>query len=1014
MNTEVSCAVRRALVLAALASFGAAHLARAQDQPPQGTGQTPAAANPAPEQTLQTVTVTGTRIVTPNQKSISPVMTLSSAEINDTGRTSVEDVLNTVPQVFGSQNSGVSNGSNGTAYVNLRDLDSKRTLVLIDGRRLGPGDPSSGFARNSYGSDLDMIPPALIERVDILTGGASSVYGADAVSGVVNFIMNTHFEGIRVTASYGFYNHDNGNAIDSVLASSVPPVGFDSSVDTGFTKDGSIILGVNTPDDQGNATFYLTYRNAAGILESKYDYSACTLLSGDSFSCGGSSTSGPPYSGGRFNLITNPMTGANGPSQTIGPGGTVVPFTNSNLYNYGALNYLSRPDERYTAGSFTHYQVNDHIDAYGEFMFMRDDTTSQVAPSGAFLGGYPFDPNGNGALTVNCSNPFLSTSELDAWCGGSTAGTTQLLIGRRNVEGGPRQQELTHEDYRAVVGGRGDIDDAWKYDAYWQYGQVQLTSLFLNDVSWSNIQNSLLVQNVNGVPMCEAAINGTDPRCVPWNIFTPGGVTPAATSYLSIPLLELGTVTERVFDMNFTGDLGKYGAQLPTASEGVAVNTGFEYREEKSSFQPDESYIDDLGAGQGGAVLPVAGGYTVRELFFEARVPLIEDEMLAQNLALDTGYRWSDYSLGFRTNTYKVGIEWTPISDVRFRASFQRAVRVPNVGELYSPQQVALDGVTDPCAGPAPTLTLAQCERTGVTAAQYGHIDANPASQYYGFIGGNPDLKPETAITKSVGFTVTPTMVEGLSFTIDYFDIDIENAIQNPNPDFTLILCAETGNPETCDRIHRANNGSLWESPSGFVQDILTNIGSLMTRGFDIDSDYRFDVAPAGRLDLRFVGTYTSTYQVTPQPGASYECAGYYGGVCEAPLPKWRHTVSLTWTTPVKGLHAMLAWRFLDSVDLDSLAPGLSFLDGAYAAGAGTAHAPATDLRLSSRSYFDVSVDYQYDRYNLRVGANNLFDKDPPLNGATTCPAGPCNGNTWPVIYDADGRFLYAQVSADF
>ena len=1006
-HNEVTRAVRRALVLAAIASVSATQAAHAQE------AQTAAAEQQLTE-TIQTVTVTGTRIVTPNLTSISPVTTLTGAEMTNTGRTTVEDVLNTVPQVFGSQNSGVSNTATGTAYVNLRDLDSKRTLVLVNGRRLGPGDPSSGFVRNSYGADLNAIPPALIERVDILTGGASSVYGADAVSGVVNFVMNTHFEGVRVNASYGFYNHDNGNAIQSVLDSNTPPVQFPSSVDTGFTKDASVILGVNTPDDKGNATFYATYRNAAPIVQSQFDYSACTLLSGVTFSCGGSSTSGPPYSGGRFNLITNPVTGTIGPDQTIGPGGSVQPFTLNNLYNYGALNYFSRPDERYTAGSFSHYQINDHIDAYGELMFMRDDTTSQVAPSGAFFGGYPFDPHGNGALTVNCSNPFLSSGELTAWCNGSTAGDTQLLIGRRNVEGGPRQQEITHQSYRVVLGGRGDIDDVWKYDTYWQYGQVQLSSTFVNDVSWSNIQNSLLVQNVNGVPTCQAVINGTDPRCVPWNIFTPGGVTSAATSYLSIPLLQSGTVTERVFNANFSGELGKYGVQLPTAKGGLDVNTGFEYRQEKSAFQPDESYIDDLGAGQGGAVLPVAGGYTVRELFFEGRLPLIEDAFLAQNLALDAGYRWSSYSLGFRTDTYKLGLEWTPIPDVRVRGSFQRAVRVPNVGELYSPQQVALDGVTDPCAGATPSLTLEQCERTGVTPAQYGHIESNPASQYYGFIGGNPHLQPETALTRSVGFTLTPTQIDGLRFTIDYFDIKINNAIQNPNADFTLIGCAQTGNPDICDRIHRANDGSLWTSPSGFVEDILTNIGFIHTKGFDVDSDYRFPMASAGTLEARYVGTYTNSYEVSPQPGATYECAGYFGGICGAPLPHWRNTLSLGWQTPVKGLHATVAWRYLDPVSLDSSARGLTFLAGSYAAGAGTVGAPPTDLRLSSRSYFDASVDYQYNRYTLRVGANNLLDKDPPLNGATTCPTGPCNGNTWPVIYDVTGRFLYAQVSADF
>ncbi|MDB6092151.1 MAG: putative TonB-dependent receptor [Gammaproteobacteria bacterium] len=1007
-NSEIARAVRRTLILSAVATAGANLPIHAQDQPAQ------------PPPTVQTVTVTGSRIVAPNQTSISPVTVLSGEDIVNTGRTRVEDVLNQLPQIFGSQNSGVSNGANGTALVNLRNLDSKRTLVLINGRRLGPGDPSGGFARNTYGADVNMIPETLIERVDVLTGGASSVYGADAVAGVVNFVMNTHFEGIKVQGSYGFYDHDNHNAVNSILTNSIPPINVPGNVHSGFSKDVSFVLGMNTPDNKGNATFFATYRNIAPILQAPFDYSGCTLSSGDTFACGGSSTSGPPNSGGRFNLITNPTLGTTGPSQTIGPGGSLVPYTAANAYNFGALNYFQRPDERYTAGAFIHYEVNEHADVYNELMFMRDDTTSQIAPSGAFYGGNPFDPNANGALTVNCGNPFLSAAELGAWCGGATAGNAQLLIGRRNVEGGNRQQQLTHNDYRVVIGSRGDINDAWKYDVFGQYGQIELGSIYLNDVSWSNVQNSLLVDNVNGVPTCQSVTSGADARCVPWNIFTPGGVTPAATNYLAIPLLAKGTVTERVVNANVTGDLGKYGLQMPTAKAGLIVNAGFEYRQEKSDFEPDFAFINNLGAGQGGATLPIAGQYSVREGFLEARMPLLEDMPLAKELAAEAGYRYSSYSLNFKTNTYKFGLEWSPLEDVRLRGTFQRAVRVPNVGELFSPTQVALDGVTDPCAGPAPTLTLAQCQRTGVTPAQYGQIDSNPVSQYNGFIGGNPNLKPETAITKSVGISFTPTFADGLRVSVDYFDINIESAIQNPNADFTLINCASTGNPLTCGRIHRSNNGSLWTSPAGFVNDQLVNIGSISTRGVDIDSAYRLRLGEMGRLgnmgrlNFSFVGTYTDKGAVSPQPGATYECSGFYGGICQAPLPKWRHVFKTTWDTPVQGLDVSLTWRYFDSVKLDSSAPGLEFLGGAYAAAAGTAGPPATDLHLSSISYIDMSAGYQYDKYNVRVGVNNLTDKDPPINGSTTCPAGPCNGNTWPVVYDVAGRYLYVMLTAEF
>jgi len=960
----------------------------------------------APSAPLETVTVTGSRIVVPNETSISPVTAISAEQITSSGRTRVEDLLNTLPQVFGSQNSGVSNGSNGTSLVNLRNLDSKRTLVLVDGRRLGPGDPTGGFTRNTYGADLNMIPSQLIERVDVLTGGASSTYGADAVAGVINFVMNNHFEGVKINASYGFNQHSNHNdAADSILANNTPVITTPSSVDSGFAKDVNIILGVNSPDGRGNATAYATFRTIASVLEGPYDYSACTLNSGVNLTCGGSSTTGPPTSFGRFQQAF--PDGTKGPNQSLNADGTLSAYTAANNYNYGAVNYFQRPDERWTAGAFAHYEFNDHADAYSEFMFMRDNTTSQIAPSGAFSLGYPFSDTGG--LTVNCSNPFLTASELGQWCGGSTAGNTNLIIGRRNIEGGNRQQSLTHTDWRIVVGSRGEIADGWKYDAYAQQGEVQFSSSYLNDLSWNSIQNSLLVENVGGVPTCQSVINGTDPRCVPWNIFQPGQVTKAATDYLAIPLLQQGTVTERVADANVTGDLGRYGVQSPLAKSGLAVNFGVEYRQEKSNFLPDFAFQQGLGAGQGGATLPIGGQYSVREGFMEARMPVLEDAPFAKSLSFETGYRYSSYSLDFKTNTYKFGVEYSPLDDVRFRGSFQRAVRVPNVGELYSPVSVALDGVTDLCSGAAPTLTFAQCARQGVTAAQYGQtVDQNSAAQYNGLTGGNPTLQPETAITKSVGISLTPTFIEGLRVQVDYFDIAIQNAIQNPNADFTQILCSQTGDPTLCSRIHRDPSGSLDGSPSNsYVEDTLVNIGSLKTRGIDIDASYKLNLNQYGKVGLQFTGTYTQKYLTEPQPGAQYDCAGYYGGICGAPLPKWRSNFTTSYTTPIKGLDFAATWRFFDAVRLDSNAPGLNFLKG-------TAYENPSDQRLSSRSYLDLTASYQYDKYNVRVGVNNVLDKDPPINGAGVCPAGPCNGNTWPVAYDVLGRQLFVMLTAEF
>jgi len=707
-NSEIARAIRRALVMSAIAA-GACTTAYAQDQD-QDQDQDAA---------LDTVVVTGSRIVSPNLKSISPVSSLTPEDIAATGQSSVEEIINELPQAFAAQGANISNGASGTAEVNLRGLGPQRTLVLVNGRRVGPGDPSSG---STFAADLNVIPTALIQRVEILTGGASSVYGADAVAGVVNFIMDDRFEGVRFDVGYGFYNHEN----DSPTAAVVRDAGFalpDGSVNTGYSRDISFALGSNFSEDRGNAVFYATFRETDPVLQADYDYSACTFDSGDAFACGGSGTSFPA----RFRVL-NPLTGARS-SYTLSSAGALIPG-NTTAYNFAPLNYYMRPNERYTAGVFTNFSPNERADVYGEFMFMRDSSLLQIAPSGIFTQD----------VQVSCSNPLWSAAQFQAFCGAfglTAADTTNIRMNRRNIEGGGRQQDMNHTNHRAVVGIRGDISEDWSYDVYGQYGTTRLGIAFMNDFSIARTGRALnAVPDGSGGATCASVLDGTDPNCVPYNIWSLGGVSPEALTYVQTPLLSEGEVTERVVNASFTGNLGKYGLKLPAADTGLLVNAGLEWRQELSEFLPDGNFQAGDGAGQGGVTLPLSGGYTVRDVFAEVRVPIVEGKRLAESVSAEVGYRYSDYSLDFSSGTYKAGVEWTPIDPIRLRSSFQRAVRVPNVSELYSTQAVGLDGTVDPCAGAAPGLTLAQCANTGVTAAQYGNIESNPAAQYNGFIGG--------------------------------------------------------------------------------------------------------------------------------------------------------------------------------------------------------------------------------------------------------------------------------------
>jgi len=996
-NVRLQSAVKLALATSAFATFGAAQ-----------------AADTAPSAGIEEVVVTGSRIAVPNEVAISPTIAVTSADIQSYGATRVEDLLNQLPQVFAAQGSTVSNGADGTAQVNLRGLGAGRNLVLVNGRRLGPGDPRGGSA-----SDLNQIPAELIEKVDVMTGGASSVYGADAVSGVVNFQLNTHFEGVKISTSYDFYQHHNdgsGGVTDAVnrfnarynAGYPLPP----STVNDGQMKDVAFIMGMNSADGKGNVTVYATYRNVASILQSQYDYSACTVASGyatlnaqgklGAFGCSGSSTSYP----GRFWLV-DPNTGAFvGGSKTIASDGSLTPYTKRYAYNYGPLNYYQRPDERWTTGAFAHYELNEHADVYTEIMFMNDRSVSQIAPSGAFFGTGPY--------TVNCSNPYLSPSMVTTWCGSSTAGNALLYIGRRNVEGGGRQDDLEHQNLRVVIGSRGTITDGWTYDAYGQFSYVQLSETYLNDMSITRINNALqAVRDSNGNIVCA----GGQPGCVPWNIFQPGGVTPEALKYLQIPLLNRGEVQQKIVSANATGDLGKYGMKFPTAATGVKVNIGAEWREVTSQTLPDVSYQTGDAAGQGSPTLPVGGEIRSTEGFLELHVPIADDQSWAHAMAFDTGYRYSDYSLGFKTNTYKFGLEWSPIKDVRLRGSWARAVRAPNVGELYSSQIIGLDGVTDPCAD-ATTLSQAVCARgnPGVSAGQYGTVPSNPAAQYNGLVGGNPALNPETATTTSFGIGWSPSFVPGFRAQVDWYDINIKNVIGAIGADNILNLCYTQN--QYCDRIHRDVNGTLWVAPTGYVYDPASNSGQLHQTGIDLDTSYRLNLASWGKVNFSLVGTYLTKFETTPLsaiPSTAYDCVGLYGPHCGSPNPQWRHTFHATWLTPWRGTDVTLSWRYYGKVKLDLLSNNTNLRAGsgsdADLISSGTVS--NTDANLSSRSYFDVSASTKLnDVFSLRVGVNNILDKSPPIVGTTDLAGG--NGNTYPGVYDALGRYVFMKLTAQF
>lgn len=989
---------------------------------------TPAAAQSAADGAeAEAIVVTGTRIARPDVESATPVTVVSAEAISLSGTTRVEDLINSLPQAIGGQTAFVSNGASGTATVDLRGLGTSRTLVLVNGRRLQPGDPSLPVA------DLNQIPGSLVKRIEVLTGGASATYGADAVAGVVNFVMDTDFEGFQVDAQYGFYQHSNRNkaVVDTVGTTNfttrdrLDARGFsypDGSVIDGQSFDTTASFGVSFDEGRGHISSYLGYRQVNAMLQGNRDHSSCSLSlnAAGRNSCGGSATA-PAATvadlsfGGAFFASA---AGGGVWSDYLGP------------YNFGPINYFQRPDKRWTAGFFADYEVNSSFKPYAEFMFMDDRSVAQIAQSGTFFNQYD----------IACNSPLLSATQGAELCaaidgvedagdlvGGvdpTGAGIVPILIGKRNVEGGPRREDLRHTSYRAVLGFKGDISSNWSYDVSGQFGTTLLALTYSNDLSSSRLTKAInaVVDNragsgTFGQIVCainaDATATNDDAACAPYNPFQgigvvanpANGITQAALGFVNTPGLQRGDTKEYIVSGYVNGQLGSL-----FGGDQVGVVLGAEYRKNMLSLSVDEAFRTGDLAGLGGPTPNVAGQYTVKEAFGELLVPIVQDAPFMHSLSLEFGYRYSDYSTAGTTNTYKILGEWSPVEEIKFRGGFNRAVRAPNVVDLFTPTRIGLFGGSDPCAGDTPDFTAAQCANTGVSAALYGNIAGSPADQYNQFFGGNTALNPETSDTWTAGVVIQPrALVPGLVIKADYFNIKVNDAIASYGAQTILDQCGLTGDAQFCSLIQRAPvSGSLWVGQSGFVRNPTLNIGGVKTAGVDLAVSYGRAML-GGRASVDFNGTWLDSYVVdngfTPSgiAGADgkYDCTGFFGATCGTPLPSWRHTARFSYTAD-SGIGLSLRWRYIGSTKLDEFSTDIDLGD------------PTPDARgkIKGYSFFDLTTSFDVsDNFSFNIGVNNILDKDPPILPTTW---GTTNANTFVETYDPAGRYVFISGTMKF
>lgn len=1002
--------------------------------------------SPAPEgspPSVAQIVVTGSRIPVPtNLSGMGPLQVVTSDEIALSGARDSVDVVVTLPQVITNAGLDGGNTSNfwGIATADLRGLGPQRTIVLMNGRRLGLGDSNTGDPAPA--PDLDQIPLAMIDRVEVLAGGASATYGSDAIAGVVNFILKDHVQGIQVDGQYGFAQHrqHNPGVEDAESASGTPPpVG---SIVDGFKRDLSVIAGTGIGDSAGWITGYFSYHRQNPIYGSRRDFADCAASSANSWI-------GDPSIPGvlcRGTLSSNAFTPNGGYGQTYSvvgnqfvpwpvPGSVPPPF-----FNFAPYRTLQRDDTRYQAGVLGHVALGDAATPYIELNFMDDRTLFPDAPSGLFQWQNALTPDGNSL--VNCSNPLLSAQEAAILCTPAQIAadraqpgsvSADVNIGRRNVEGRGRLMTFEHQSYRGVLGVGGKLGDAWTYDAHALYQYISLAVTSENFINLAAVGNALQVTtDSTGRAVCISGGN-----CVPYDIFTAGAVTAQQLAYLDISGHDRGANSEQIVHADVTGQLADYGLVMPWAHDGVAVNAGAEHRVETLRFTPDAAELaGDLsgfggnfnGPGAGIGAVAIDRRFSVNEGFVELRVPLAQDGPLIEDLTIGGGYRYSDYSTVGATNTYRADLQFAPLPSARLRASFDHVVRAPNLIELYTPLSYGAGFTLDPCAstGPTPaTASLAQCLHTGVTAAQYG----NGIAQAFGGTstlvqcvlvcgvanGGNPNLAPERADTWSLDITFTPGALPAITGSVDFFHILVKGEIGVNPADVTLSQCLATGDPTWCRKIVRTPTGALSGATiggGGYVLENIVNTGSARVSGMDVQFSYRQPLPGRwGALGANLAGTWLQHNVVSRYRSAqSYDCAGLFGYNClnGSVNPTWRHNLRLTWDT---RWHARFSaqWRFIGRTGFDNNSPqsALQYIEEGF-------YDPVL-THVPNYSYVDLSTSWDVTPHvEVRAGVNNVLDKDPPFLAQGDI-SGVSSGviNTFPT-YDVVGRSVFMAVRATF
>ncbi len=913
---------------------------------------------------LDEIVVTGTRIQAPNAVSNSPITSFTKEDIDKAQPVAVEQFIKLLPGAVPAIGPGTNNGSDGGAQIDLRGLGSNRTLVLVDGRRVTPYSLSGVVDTNS-------IPIALVERVDLVTGGASAVYGADAISGVVNFVLRRDFEGAELNTSYG-----------------------ESGDGDGSRQRTDLTIGGNFAEDRGNVVFSFGKTKTTPVYQGDRDFS---LVSRDS------TTGGVSGSGTTVPAVIRNNSGLRQTRGQIQADGTLSSITQR--FNFNPYNLFQTPLDRYQATALGHFEFIEGHEVYGSVNYTRSNVETQVAPSGTFGNSY-LVPIGNPFISQSIRNGLCTDlGILAANCVVGNPTEALLTISRRFVEAPSRISDYQNKTFQGTVGLKGDISDSWQYDAYWSHGEAnQVQSQSNNGLQTRAAQALRAISTTE----CLDPANG----CVPLNVFGPAGsLTSAMFDFINTGSISTQAVTQDVWAANATGDFGD-SIQSPWAEYPAYFALGLEYREVGAKTFSDAAAASGDVLGNGAANPNLNGAFDLTEGYVEVLLPVVTDASWAYAVNFEGGFRRTKFSTTSDTsyNTYKYGGEWAFVENFRLRALAQRATRAPNVNELFSPEITGLDNLSvDPCQGTrinaaqanTPGTLANLCRLTGVPLGVIGSLDEPSAGQANVFSGGNRNLGPEIADTLTVGFVWSP--FKELTATLDYYKIDLEKTISSPSVDDVIDGCYSSSlNPglgfnASCALVGRSSvNGSFNGVESRGIGLALSNLGVLSTDGIDVSVNYRYDLQDWGLLGFAWNANhvFNSEFQATPT-SENRDCVGLYSVACGNIVYDYKSNFSTNWSLGAWGVG--LNWRYVSSLKEET---------GEYL--------PAYST-IGSHSYFDLSANWRInENVRLNLTVDNLFDKAPPEVGSDIGSTSVNSGNTFPTYYDTIGRFYTLGVNVAF